>query len=155
MQAARRTIPPTIRMLYDELQATEEEFDGLEIDDTMLSITTEPIELEGIRLGPFAIHLDTGRLSHDSPYSIIALGTASGRIIERNDASPRPWRTLMSRRRPQRHRRSPGGRAVVRLLTVVDRILHTYSEGSAYVELNNWYGKPCHDCDCTVDEDDA
>jgi hypothetical protein len=38
--------------------------------------------------------------------------------------------------------------------TIVNQLLHTYSEGRAYVELSNWYGVPCHDCNCTVDEDD-
>jgi hypothetical protein len=155
VQAARRTVSPTIQMLYDELRATVVEFGGLEIDDMTLSVTTEAIVLEGVRLGRFVIQLDTGRLGSDSPYSIIAL---------------EPNRAGHSRETTHPHvhgeRLCPGeGRSAIaaalaegRLLdffTVVDRILHTYSEGSAYVELNNWYGRPCHDCDCTVDEDDA
>src|SRR5690606_10348138 len=39
--------------------------------------------------------------------------------------------------------------------TIVDRILHTYGEGSAYVELSNWFGRPCHDCATVVADDDA
>jgi hypothetical protein len=39
--------------------------------------------------------------------------------------------------------------------TVVDRILHTYARGAAYVELNRWHGIPCRDCDDTIGEDES
>jgi hypothetical protein len=154
-QTARRTIPPTTQMLYEELQATVIEFDGLEIDDKVLSVTTEPIVLDGIRLGPFAIHLDTAQLGCDSPYSITAL-------------EPNPAESSSETTHPHVHgeRLCPGeGRSAIfaalsegRLLdffTVVDRILHTYCVGSAFVELHQWHGRPCYDCNATVDEDDT
>ncbi len=30
--------------------------------------------------------------------------------------------------------------------TIVDRLLNTYASGRAYVDLDNWFGTPCHDC---------
>jgi hypothetical protein len=37
---------------------------------------------------------------------------------------------------------------------LVSQLLQTYGQGSAYVELKNWYGTPCQDCGSYVDEDE-
>ena len=155
LRAAERTSRPSARMLYEELQAAVREFNGLEIDDATLGVTTDSIVLEDIRLGPFSILLDTDRLTGDSPYTIVAL-------------EPNPAVSSSETTHPHVNgeRLCPGeGRGAINaalaegrlfdFFTIVDRILHTYAEGSAYVELNRWHGVPCHDCDCTVDEDDA
>ena len=155
LRATERTSRPTVRMLYEELQAAEQEFGGLEIDDATLGVTTNSIVLEDIRLGSFSIRLDTERLTGDAPYAIVAL-------------EPNPAVSSSETTHPHVNgeRLCPGeGRGAINaaltegrlfdFFTIVDRILHTYAEGSAYVELNRWHGVPCHDCDCTVDEDDA
>ena len=146
---------PTLRMLYDELAATETEFNGLEVHDSELAVTTDPIVLEGIRLGPFQIRLDFARLGSETPYSVTAL-------------EPNPAASCSDTTHPHvsGERLCPGeGRGAIAaalaegrlfdFFTIVDCILHTYAVGSAYIELDRWHGVPCHDCDCSVSEDDA
>ena len=155
LRSAERLIQPTTRTLYEELQATEHEFGGLEIEDGALSVTTAPIVLEGIRLGSFSIRLDRERLTGETPYAIVAL-------------EPNPAASCSETTHPHvsGERLCPGeGRSAINaalaegrlfdFFTIVDRILHTYAAGSAYVELDRWHGVPCRDCDCTVHDDDA
>jgi hypothetical protein len=37
---------------------------------------------------------------------------------------------------------------------LVNQLLHTYGEGSGYVELRDWFGAPCSDCGESVDAED-
>jgi hypothetical protein len=148
----RQTVP-SLRTIYEELCSAEVEFNGLEIEGNVIAVTTEPIELEEIALGRFQIRLQLHRITGDMPFTVIAL-------------EPNPAASSDSTTHPHvsDERLCPGeGRQAIQaalaegrlfdLFTVVDRILHTYARGSAYVELNRWNGIPCHDCDDTVDED--
>src|SRR5262249_26043094 len=38
---------------------------------------------------------------------------------------------------------------------LVDRVLHTYSRGQAFVELDHWQGTPCYDCGSHLDPDES
>jgi len=153
LRTAERTTRPTTRSLYEELVAAEVEFSGLEIEDATLSVTTGPIVLEGIHLGSFDIRLQTDRVTGEMPFTIVAL-------------EPNPAASSEETTHPHvsGERLCPGeGRSAIAaalaegrlfdFFTVIDRILHTYAVGAAYVELNRWHGVPCHDCDCTVDDD--
>lgn len=155
LQALQRREPPSLRDLYADLLTLAEEFADLKLDGPVVSVTTEPIALEGIELGAFRIGLDLDRLDGDMPYSIEAL-------------EPNPAASNEETTHPHVHgsRLCPGeGRAAInaaladgRLLdffVLVDRVLHHYARGSAYVELSNWFGMPCHDCDCTVGENEG
>lgn len=150
----RREVP-TLRVLYEELTAAVVEFNDWQLSAAEFSVTTEPIKLDEVELGPFQIRLHLDRLGSDTPYSVTA-------------SEPNPAASCSETTHPHvsGERLCPGeGRAAIiaalaegRLFdffTIVDRILHTYAVGSAYVELDRWYGVPCHDCDCTVDDDDA
>jgi hypothetical protein len=145
----------SLRDLYADLVVLAADFDDFKLDGPILSVTTEPIALEGIELGTFRIRLDLQHLDADTPYSIEAL-------------EPNPAASCDDTPHPHVHgeRLCAGeGRAAInasladgRLLdffTLVDRVLHTYAVGSDYVELDNWHGTPCHDCDCTVGEDEG
>lgn len=146
--------PPSARLLYEELSAVAAEFGELEIEDDSLGITTEPITLEEIGLGPFTIRLDLRRLGDEAPYRIVAL--------EPNPAASSSETThphVNGERLCAGDGRSAIGAALAEgrlfdFFTLVDRVLHTYGEGSAYVELDRWYGVPCHDCNATVDDDE-
>jgi hypothetical protein len=153
--ADKQRVVPTLRVLYEELSAAAAEFDDWQLSAAEFSVTTEPITLDVVELGPFQIRLHLDRLGTDTPFSITAL-------------EPNPAASCSETTHPHvsGERLCPGeGRAAIRaalaegrlfdFFTIVDRILHTYAVGSAYVELDRWYGAPCHDCDCTVDDDDA
>ena len=153
--AERRREPPSLLLLYEELQTAADEFEDWQLNEAELAVTTEPITLDGIELGPFQIRLHLNRLGDDMPYSVTAL-------------EPNPAASCEETSHPHVSggRLCPGeGRSAINaalvdgrlfdFFTIVDRILHTYAAGSAYVELDRWYGVSCHDCDSSINEEDA
>jgi hypothetical protein len=146
---------PQLRLLYEEIAAADAEFDGVKLDTGEISVTTGPITLDDIELGRFKIRLHLKLLGADTPYTIQAL-----------DPNPAVSCSETTHPHVSGERLCPGeGRAAINaalaegrigdFFLIVDRILHTYAVGSAYVELDQWYGIRCHDCDSTVDEEDA
>ena len=142
---------------YRDLAALHREFDeSLQCtpDAENISVTTCPIVLEDIPLGRFEIRLQIKQFPIVQQFKVFAL-------------EPHPASSDTSIVHPHINGEAlctgDGRKAIESALeagrlydffTVVNRLLHTYSEGRAYVELSNWYGVPCHDCNCTVDEDD-
>ena len=143
--------------IYADLVALEDEFEDLEVDfdERALSVTTQPITLEHLELGPFQIRLHWANIAERyAPYEVIAL-------------EPAPASANHSVTHPHVQDRvlCPGeGRSAIdaalssgRLLdffTLVERVLATYARGSAYVEISDWHGSPCDACGATVDEND-
>jgi len=151
----QRGVPP-LQQLYEELCALDDEFGDVEYDfrNEVLTVVTEPIVLEELDLGRFEIRLEWTELGSPSPYTVWA---------------QEPFRAASSESTTHPHVQDDrlcegdGGRAIHsaliqgRLLdffALVDRILSTYNSSSAYVDLANWSGEPCVDCDRIIDEDD-
>lgn len=145
----------TTASIYDELLAVAEDFDEWSCDEQELVIVTEPIRLEGIELGRFEIRLDLQRLDASDPYRVTAL---TPNPAASSDGTTHPHvhdsKLCSGEGRPLISAALKEGR-LYDFATVVDRVLHTYARGSAYVELANWSGTPCHDCDTSVDPEDA
>jgi hypothetical protein len=142
--------------LYRDLAALDREFESLEcdLDSESISVTTSPIVLENIELGRFQIRLELGQFPTAQKYAVVAL-------------EPNPANSDSSITHPHVNDESlcegDGRKAIESALTagrlydfftIVNQLLRTYAEGRAYVELSNWYGVPCHDCNSTVDEDE-
>ncbi|MBN2579371.1 MAG: hypothetical protein JXB10_10300 [Pirellulales bacterium] len=147
---------PALKDLYQEILALQEEYDEFDVDPKTgeIRVTTEPIVLQDLRLGQFAIRLHWKSSGGTSPYNIVAL-------------EPHPAASDSSVTHPhvQSERLCEGdGRAAIRtaldqgrlgdFFQIVTQILSTYAEGSAYVELDQWYGESCSDCGGLVDEDE-
>ncbi|MEM8864535.1 MAG: hypothetical protein AAGF31_03205 [Planctomycetota bacterium] len=131
-----------------DLETLAEEFPCLEIDlqHRQVQVTTEPIELEGMALGPFEISLDWRQIEAvDQPYSVVALDphpAANGDTVHPHLAG--------------RSLREGEGRAAIRaalqagrlldFFVLVRQVLSTYNSASAYVELEHWEGLTCVDC---------
>ncbi len=155
VEAETRPAKPTLKTLYEELAAADAEFGGLAWEANEIAVTTEPVVLDDIELGPFRIHLHVERLGVEMPYRIEAL-----------EPNPAASNSEVTHPHVSSERLCVGeGRAAVAaalaegrlfdFFTIVDRILHTYALGSAYVEMNHWCGVPCHDCGSTTDDDDV
>lgn len=146
---------PQLRLLYEELMAADGEFDGVELEAGEISVTTEPITLDEIELGRFKIRLHLPRVGTDTPYSIQALDPNPAASCTE---TPHPHVSGTRLCAGEGRGAIKGALAEGRLFdffTIVDRILHTYAVGSAYVELDRWHGVACHDCDASIDEEDA
>jgi hypothetical protein len=140
-----------------DLAALPDEFPAVRIDLQQRTITTrtEPIELEGVWLGPFDICLWWERLGTRRPYEVIA-------CQPRRPACD----TQVTHPHVRDHQLCEGDAALPikaslaegRLLdffVLVRQTLETYNGASPYVGLHEWEGVRCHDCGAHLDSDDA
>jgi len=145
---------PSSNDLIREVFALENEFVevSIDLDEAEIAVTTEHVVLEGIELGPFKICLQLDRIFASSPYRVIAL-----------DRNPAASDSSVTHPHVQAEHLCEGdGQAAIaaalkqgRLLDfflIVNRLLHTYAAGSAYVELDAWHGEPCRSCGYMADD---
>jgi hypothetical protein len=157
LQEQVRDVPfPPAAEIYRDLLALEQEFESVSCDlrRGQLRVETEPIVLDGLDLGRFEICLEWNRMDRERVYRIIAL-------------DPRPAATNASVTHPHvqdEHLCEGDGHQAIQaaladgrlfdFFVIVARILGTYAYGSAFVELNQWGGLPCHQCGDSVDSDE-
>lgn len=143
--------------LYKDLIALQEEFEELDFDlgTSQLSVTTGPILLSGVYLGPFAIQWNWNKPvdSDNLSYRIIA---KDPHPAESRESVTHPH--VMDERLCEGDGKQAIGRALRegRLLdffTLIASVLRTYNPESPFVELALWGGSPCSDCGSLVDED--
>ena len=159
VDATQNNVPKLSVLLADlkQLQADcgDIEFDR---DGNNISIVTDPIELDGIYLGPFKIQLDLNKLTElhkDTSYYCIAL-------------EPNPAATDESVTHPhvsnEKLCEGDGSVAIRAALeegrlcdffTMVRNILNTYNPDSPYISLSDWEGTPCYDCGYTCDRENC
>jgi len=151
---------PTLAALVEDLDQLEQEFGDLEYDNKRgtIAVTTDPITLEDIELGPFRIQLDIGKLGelyYSSPYYVIAL-------------EPNPAATDQGVTHPhvnsERLCEGEGSSAIQAALeegrlcdffTLARSILNTYSPDSPYVALADWQGESCYECGSAMNSDNS
>ena len=151
---------PSLRDVFQDLLQADEEFGNLSYDarNKTLSVTTEPIELEGIYLGSFEIQLripSLGEAHRGGVYDIVALEpnpassndavthphVSDGRMCE-GDASVTIQAALA------------GGR-ICDVFQLVNSVLTHYNADSPYVSLDNWNGVSCYECGYVMAPDDS
>jgi hypothetical protein len=152
-----RLMPPqTVREIFKDLIALSDEFEGVRVDgaNQTLSITTEPIVLEEIDLGPFEIRLHWDRIGERRPYEVVALEpNPAGESSETTHPHVKGEQLCEGDGRVSIDRALRSGR-LLDFFQIVSRILDTYNSGSAYVSLSHWNGSPCADCGDVVCDND-
>jgi hypothetical protein len=150
---------PCLRSLIEELCQLEEEFTQVEYRprEQVIVAHTEPIELEGLYLGPFAIELHAKRLSHPADSGAFRCTALEPRPASRNELVTHP------------HVNDGGlcaGDASVPLATALQQgricdafclvraVLAEYNAHSPYVPIEDWEGVRCQDCDASVSRDE-
>ena len=145
--------------LAQELRQLEQEFGQWDYDQMQqtLSVSTGPIELDDVYLGPFRIQLYVGQL-HDvrrgQPYAVIAMDPhpaaradhvthphVSDERLCAGDAVSSITASLVSGR-------------VCDFFLMVRMVLNTYNPDSPYIKLEDWEGEACSDCGYTISDDD-
>jgi len=154
------TVPsfvPSLGDLLEEIRSLPNEFDVAKFDfeKNTLSVTTDPIILEGVELGPFEIKLSWDRLDEPCPYEVIAREPLFAAPNE-NVCHPHVEADRLC---------EGDGRTAIRqalkdgrlgdFFAIVNRILNTYNSGSAYVALDQWNGQSCADCDTLISDEYA
>jgi hypothetical protein len=146
----------SVRDVADDLAGLQNEFDTLHIDHDAktISVVTEPVVLEGVELGRFAIILTWSLLPSHGCYCVKALDPEpAGRNPE--VTHPHVQEDLLCEGDGAAAiRQSLDAGRLLDFFTVVYRILFTYRKWSAYVPLSDWHDKSCHDCGATVPADD-
>ncbi|MFC1782697.1 hypothetical protein ACFL02_03810 [Planctomycetota bacterium] len=151
---------PSLRQVYEELKQIQEEFGQLTYNpqEKILSVFTEPIELEEIFLGDFEIQLQIPQIGNSqggSALRIIALDVhpaASSDVVTHphvsdeylcaGDASVPMQKALLDGR-------------ICDYFMLVKSVLETYNPSSPYVALDQWEGYPCYDCGYITDEENS
>jgi hypothetical protein len=119
-------------------------------------VTTDPIELEDVYLGPFEIQLALRDLRNSRtwlPCSVIALEPNASAA---SDSVTHPH---VSNKELCPGEASAGMRAsltegrICDFFLLVRSVLLTYNAGSAYVPLEKWEGEPCPECGDLMSEE--
>lgn len=149
--------PSTLHDIYSDLAALYDEFEEVEIDlkQRRLSVTTEPIVLEGVHLGPFQIVFRWDRIGGPTPYHVIAVDPCPA-----SDGSSTVHPHVSYEALCEGEGQGPIQKALKhgRLLdffTLVRQILTTYNPRSAYVTLDRWNGVECRDCGMVASPDES
>ena len=163
VQACLRTLtsresqkpPITVRTIYDELCALDDEFTEVKLDQRgkTLSVVTEPVILEDVYLGAFEIQLDWAGLPEQQSYDVIALDARPAALSESTTHPHVQENVLCSGEAKVPISRALAEGRLLDFFQIVNNTLHTYNSSSAYVALEDWDGIPCADCGTGTNED--
>lgn len=141
-----------------DLIALRDEFDEVSFDrrGRIVSVTTEPIVLENVHLGPFEIRLDWDDLAEGGPdnYRVIALDSNPAASSD-SVTHPHVQDEVVCEgdgRQPIRHALQQG--RLLDFFVIVANLLRTYNADSPYVSLSEWHGVRCADCGSIVSDDE-
>lgn len=152
---------PSLRDLFEELLAVQEDFGELTIDGKagILSVVTDDIELDGTHLGPFRLELCFREIGdptseHLRWFKAVAVQPrpASGDSAVTHPHVSQDRVCTGEATAPIKQALTSGRLSEFFLL--LRSVLETYNAGSAYVRLEDWDGVSCADCgdSCSVDE---
>ena len=150
----------SVQDLLAELRALQQEFGHIHFGPKLelVSVNTDPIELEGFHLGPFRIELHLSALQAGHVFSTALRCIA----LDPHPAGADPSIThphvrdeipcLGEATAPIRFALQSGRLADAFL--AVQAVLNTYNPSSAYVALSEWEGRTCEDCGRGRSEED-
>ncbi|MCI0361663.1 MAG: hypothetical protein L0211_24530 [Planctomycetaceae bacterium] len=140
-----------------DLLALENEFESVQIDlkEGTVTAQTEPIELEGLWLGPFNVRLWWERLGLRPAYEVIAIDP---QYPARDDSVTHPH--VQERQLCEGEATLPIKAALTEgrlfdFFLLVRQTLQTYNESSPYVRISEWDGRHCKDCGWSMDAESA
>jgi hypothetical protein len=161
-QGMNQPVPavPSVRELVDELRQLEEEFDTLTIDwkDKYVGVTTEPITLEDVVLGPFAIQLYWQRLSQQAGahcFDVVALEPNPAADHDHVTHPHVSRRHLCAGAAALSLQRALANGRLADAFQLVHAVLRQYNQSSPHVRLDDWGGTGCADCGRHVPDGDS
>jgi hypothetical protein len=142
--------------IYQDLVALDTELEALDFSrqERWLSVTTEPIELEGVYLGPFEIRLRWTEPVDAPSYRVVALEPHPAATRD-NVTHPHVLDEILC---------EGDGRVVIRralaegrlydFFVLVASVLRSYNAQSPFVALEVWRGAECSDCGALVSDEE-
>jgi hypothetical protein len=158
-RGGRRLRRASVADLLADLRQLEDEFDRVEVQlrERQVRVTTGPITLDGISLGPFSIRLDLTRLvarRDASAFAVVAEApnpaSGSGEVTHPHVSGE----SLCAGEATVPIAAALAEGRIADAFCLVSAVLHTYNASSAYVQLSAWEGVGCADCGGSVDRDD-
>lgn len=152
---------PALRSVFDELEQisndlAEPEYDG---SNNTISVTTNPVRLDGMYLGPFRIQLDLQKMpeiyNNQRCYCIIALDPHPAATDEGITHPHVSHEQLCEGEGAAAIRNALENGRLFDFFSIITSILNTYNPESPYVSLDNWDGLPCYDCGYVISEGNA
>lgn len=150
--------PQSLREILQDLQQLETEFDAvvLNLKEHTISVSTEPITLDELYLGPFQIVLKLGGQTRRRwNYQVIATEPHPASC---NDAVTHPHvrdQELCEGDATVPLRQALAQGRIYDFFVLVRSVLNTYNRASPYVAIDDWEGLSCHDCGSVVASDDS
>ncbi len=143
--------------IHADLVSLHEEFEQVSFDrrGQTISVTTEPIEFDGVYLGPFEIRLGWSNLKEIQrrKYHVLAVD-ANPAASNEGVTHPHVQDEAVCEgegRRPIQQALEQG--RLLDFFLIVINLLRTYNPGSPYVAISDWHGVECSDCSSICDED--
>lgn len=149
---------PTPSQINAELIQIEEEFGQWDYSpaDTHLRVSTDPIELEGVYLGPFEIAIDLRSLPYLHQRGSVYVSALDPQPAAGSDLVTHPHvsdeRVCMGDAHATLHAALRNGRLADAFL-LIRGVLTTYNPDSPYVDLDHWSFGCCEDCGDRLYED--
>ncbi len=158
-KGCRAPVPP-LRAVFGEIQQAEREFGALRWDRRTreLSADTDPVELEGVYLGPFRIRLSLARLGRARPDDACSVEALDPRPAASNDGVVHPHVSdgrLCAGDAAAAIQAALGEGRVCDFFLLVRSVLGTYNPDSPFVSLEEWGGASCFECGRGIPRDDA
>ena len=155
--SAEQKFSASMRDIMHDLSALETEFDDVQFvrRRQSLSVTTPPIELEGVSLGRFQIVLELPNLSRSHPYRVIAKDPQPATSCDSTTHPHVQSETLCEGEGQQAIKQALADGRIYDFFQIIHQILQTYNRHSAYIAIGDWFGVECSDCGSSVSEDDS
>jgi len=152
-------VVPDLTYWISEIHQLEDEFGATQIDGKTktLTVTTEPITLAEIYLGPFAIRLHWDRLAQFADSQCFAIVALDPHPSAPNEAVTHPHVShegLCPGEATLPIRKALAQGRLADAFCLVRGVLEHFNPHSPHVHLDEWEGTECHDCGSTVSEDD-
>ncbi|HVS73218.1 MAG TPA: hypothetical protein VHQ47_18325 [Phycisphaerae bacterium] len=146
--------------VYRDLLQLQEEFDTVELDAVgkVLSITTSPITLGDLYLGPFDIRLTLEELPTCRRRSVYRVVAVDPHPASANESVTHPHvrdEELCEGEATSSIRAALESGRLCDFFMLVRSVLENYNPGSPYVALDDWEGSLCEDCGCTFPSDET
>jgi hypothetical protein len=150
---------PELSAWIDELHQLEAEFGEVRVDwsEKYLSVSTGPITLQGVYLGPFAIHFFWERLSQGLAVYCFDVVALDPQPAAANESVTHPHvkdEALCAGDAADPLERAVADGRLSDAFCLIQGVLATYNPGSPYVALEHWLGEECEECRRPVDEDE-
>jgi hypothetical protein len=151
---------PDVRTLLEEFDQLDAEFDGFRVDyrGHFLTVTTAPIELEAIYLGPFVITFDWRRLADGAGSRCFDIEALEPNRAAMNEEVIHPHVShgiLCAGDGALPIQRALEQGRLADAFCLVHHILTTYNPHSAHVPLDDWIGSNCDRCGGSISDGDS